>query len=252
MAVADIAYRKLSNNAKTEVDRLLAIDALPESRTFVTASVWADDLKGFGVHAFDAWHYVDLPFSPDNTPLVQPEKRDNVEWAIGQCLSTLRSAKAPDVEKSRALKFLIHFVGDAHMPLHCTGRFTAENPTGDAGGNKFRLTGKYRNLHAYWDSGAGMFEDIPRPLTSDGEKALRKMTDGITAAFPMEKMTEAQDLKVSDWIKEGFETAKAVCYSTPEGGTPSDEYKSKAQETSKQKVALAGYRLAALLNDIYK
>jgi hypothetical protein len=252
MVVADIAYRKLSDHAKSEVDRLLAIDALPESRTFATASVWADDLKGFGVHAFDAWHYVDLPFSPDNTPLVQPEKRDNVEWAIGQCLSTLRSAKAPDVEKSRALKFLIHFVGDAHMPLHCTGRFTAANPDGDAGGNKFRLTGKYRNLHAYWDSGAGMFEDIPRPLTSDGEKALHKMSDDFTAAYPLDKLTEAEDLKVSDWIKEGFETAKASCYSTPEGAAPNDEYRDKAQAICKQKVALGGYRLAGLLNDIFK
>ncbi|KAI5117757.1 hypothetical protein M0805_000601 [Coniferiporia weirii] len=45
-----------------------------------------------------------------------------------------------------ALKFLIHFMGDLHQPLHLTGR--------DKGGNgaKVKFDGRTTNLHSVWDS----------------------------------------------------------------------------------------------------
>jgi len=48
-------------------------------------------------------------------------------------------------QAQEALKFLIHFVGDLHMPLHLTGR--------DRGGNsdKVRWAGRISNLHSVWD-----------------------------------------------------------------------------------------------------
>ncbi|KAG5350472.1 hypothetical protein C0989_010897 [Termitomyces sp. Mn162] len=47
---------------------------------------------------------------------------------------------------NEALKFLVHFVGDMHMPLHLTGR--------DRGGNsdKVKFGGRTTNLHAVWDN----------------------------------------------------------------------------------------------------
>src|SRR5438132_10178926 len=78
MVVAEIAYRRLSAHAKAEVDRLIAIDAPANSNTFVTAACWADDLKALGVHAYDEWHFVDVPFSPDGMALPPVEKSGNV------------------------------------------------------------------------------------------------------------------------------------------------------------------------------
>ncbi|KAE8537859.1 hypothetical protein D1P53_005920 [Cryptococcus gattii VGV] len=45
------------------------------------------------------------------------------------------------------LRFLVHFIGDSHQPLHLAGR--------DKGGNqaKFLFEGRERNLHSVWDSG---------------------------------------------------------------------------------------------------
>jgi len=47
---------------------------------------------------------------------------------------------------NEALKFLVHFLGDMHMPLHLTGR--------DRGGNsdKVRFDGRQSNLHSVWDN----------------------------------------------------------------------------------------------------
>ena len=45
-----------------------------------------------------------------------------------------------------SLKFLIHFIGDVHQPLHLTNR--------DRGGNQFtvRFEGRTMNLHGLWDN----------------------------------------------------------------------------------------------------
>lgn len=55
-----------------------------------------------------------------------------------------------DQVRRDALKFLVHFVGDLHQPLHCADR------DGDKGGNA-RLVmypGQKRavNLHSVWDT----------------------------------------------------------------------------------------------------
>jgi hypothetical protein len=252
MAVAEIARRQLSERARAECDRLLAVNALPDSATFVTASVWADDLKAKGVRAYDEWHYKDLPLE-EGAVGHAPPKSANVEWAIEQCEKTLRSPAAPDSEKARALKFLIHFVGDAHQPLHCVGRYTNLNPDGDQGGNRHLLEGgKYRNLHAYWDSGAGLFEDIARPLTTEGEKQLAAIVDEALKANPVDKLPGAKVLRPAVWIQEGYALAKEAVYVIPENSAPTDRYRQSVQRHSRRQVALAGVRLAALLNDIYK
>src|SRR5438105_2834870 len=122
MVVAEIAYRRLTPQAKAAIDRLIALDSEPINATFVTGACWADDLKTYGVHAYDTWHYIDLPFSTDGTALPKEMASEDVVWAMDQCARTLRSKSAPDVEKARMLRFLLHFVGDIHMQLHCVSR----------------------------------------------------------------------------------------------------------------------------------
>jgi hypothetical protein len=252
MVVANIAYQRLNATAKAEVDRLLTIDALPESKTFVTASVWADDLKSMGVHAHDEWHYLDIPFSPDNSPLPSVERSGNVEWAIGQCVQTLKSAKAPDGEKARALKFLIHFVGDVHQPLHCTARVTKAFPNGDRGGNDFAVkAGRLKNLHSYWDSAAGLFEDVKRPMDSEGEKTINGYSDRATKDNPPSSFQNLTETSYRKWVEEGSALAQSQVYATTEGAEPTDDYKTKAQKTCFRQIALAGYRLADLINAIF-
>ncbi|KDR72510.1 hypothetical protein GALMADRAFT_101616 [Galerina marginata CBS 339.88] len=53
---------------------------------------------------------------------------------------------ASDAVASEALKFLIHFVGDMHQPLHLTGR--------DRGGNSVKVVfgRRHTNLHSLWDT----------------------------------------------------------------------------------------------------
>jgi len=71
-----------------------------------------------------------------------------VTWAITDELKTLRSANEFPQERADALRFLIHFVGDLHQPLHSSDDH-------DRGGNsvQVRFLGHTTNLHSLWDSG---------------------------------------------------------------------------------------------------
>src|SRR5690606_36603072 len=66
--------------------------------------------------------------------------------AIRDQAAILADRALPDAERLHALKFLIHFVGDAHQPKHAGYGH-------DRGGNKLQVHvhGKGSNLHALWD-----------------------------------------------------------------------------------------------------
>lgn len=256
MVVAQIAYRGLTGKAKAEVDRLLAIGAEPQSATFVTAGCWPDDLKGYGIRAYDEWHYTNRPLLMPGTPPPALSKCPDVVWALNQCTPVLRSKKAPDAEKARMLRFLIHFVGDVHQPLHCVSRYKLVNgkPVGDRGGNDFTIIGvSSDNLHSYWDSGLGLLTAVKRPLTASGAKKIEKLADEVMQAFPKSSVPEWSKPGVTSWVTEGVRVAKNVCYKgITETEPPSAAYKQAGREAARRRLALAGYRLANLLNAIYR
>lgn len=59
-----------------------------------------------------------------------------------------------EVGQSTAMRFIIHYVGDLHQPLHSTTRVNHKYPRGDFGGNLVYLPNREgaTNLHAVWDS----------------------------------------------------------------------------------------------------
>lgn len=67
---------------------------------------------------------------------------------------------------STAMRFLIHYTGDVHQPLHATTRVDSKYPRGDFGGNTVPLPDKEgaNELHAVWDSVIYQYtgyEDLP-------------------------------------------------------------------------------------------
>jgi hypothetical protein len=255
---------RLTDKARQRVDQLLQIEVPPKTKsdgkggtinivaqtsTFVTAACWADDIKS---NANREWHFLDIPFSPDGTiPDVQiPAK--NVVTVIADCVANLKDASASDQDKAKALRFLIHLVGDCHQPLHCATRCTHENADGDRGGNDFHVVGA-KNLHSYWDGGVTLFTDVKRPLSAQGKAKILGYANTFTNAYPASSMpSKVKNLNPESWAKDSNELAVSAAYNLPENSKPSSSYKTKAKKVVRNQVALAGYRLAAVLNDIYK
>lgn len=261
--IAAIAYDHLTPRAKARVDELLKqhpdFANLPSREAFLAASVWPDAIRndprfyddtaanskptpllaGFPSMARHTnWHYIDLPFSPDGTPLEQPKKPNAL-------VELRRILKEPSLT-AYDLPWLIHLTGDVHQPLHCTSRFTKQLPHGDQGGNLVFVT-PGRNLHSLWDGLAG---------TEISDEFVNRFATGVTAELVRGKGPNprlSRDPK--RWIDEGFALAEHDVYTFgPASGSREnpvelpENYEAGARRIARVQLAKAGFRLAAILN----
>jgi len=140
--VALLADAQLTPSARKQVDRLLALE--PGS-TLASISTWADEHRN---PATASWHYVNFPRGDCN---YQPERDcpdgKCVVAAIDRQVEVLRT-NGDDEKRLNALKYVVHFIGDIHQPLHA-------GYGDDRGGNSYQLQAFMRgsNLHAVWDTG---------------------------------------------------------------------------------------------------
>src|SRR5262249_26735480 len=289
MMVAAVAYQKLNQATKDRVDALLLLnpdrdnwlDLIPATASptkqkmmvFMVAATWADRIKSDpdyhtdGTHngnrppndptagqniGFDDlarhkyWHFVDLPFSDDHTSLpAAPTPTAQTQIAMFRTVLATES-NDPKLEKLKSydLSWLLHLVGDVHQPLHSTTRLTATDLDGDDCGNGVKLTSP-ANLHTFWDGVLGGGES---PSTA------------LNAIVALQEAPESavNDLNVSDWIKESFGAAKQTSYKSPPIGagaglfTLTLAYKTAARSLAEKQIALAGARLAKILNEELK
>jgi len=278
MVAAQITYLRLTPEAKARVDALLVTPQgrrpliylcagyyTPETceKTYdpVQIAVWMDDFRGDSLNdPYAPWHYIDFRPIFDGIPErsnvgAEPENiLSRINWAI----NTLRKGTGSNRTDAETLGFLYHLVGDVHQPLHAATRYSAARPDGDAGGNGFRIQmppeARISNLHAFWDSAAGQFGYMSpkRPLDQAGKDRIRTIAEGIMKEFPAETLPDWKDLDPHTWVVESNTLARQVVYrNVTEGQTPSKSYTDAAQKLSRQRLALAGYRLAGVLNALF-
>jgi len=265
MMVAQIAFTRLNPKAKAKANELLAI-AIPtdppvaRSTDFVNAAHWADDLRPVDAFKdFKVLHFIDNPFSTDGTalPAGVPEP-DNIVKALEDNVNILKTSTDKKAQ-AQALRFIIHFVGDIHQPLHCVTRVSSAHPEGDRGGNLVSIkvpgtNGKLKttNLHSYWDGGIGSFPptgaNFKPPALSLIGPAVATAKRGNPASDPDLKLDDP--FNFSSWADESFALAKDVAY-TGLTNKPTAAYNKKALATARKRVAWGGYRLAALLNAVW-
>ncbi len=265
MMVAQIAFKRLNPKAKAKANELLAIAINPaaisaRSKDFVNAAHWPDDLRQFPeFDSFKELHFIDNPFSIDGTPL-PALPTPNIVTALQDNVKILQTSTDKNAQ-AQALRFIIHFVGDIHQPLHCATRVDAAHPEGDRGGNLVSIKipdkdGKLKtsNLHSYWDGGIGTFPPTgpnfrPPPLSQIPAAAALAIA-GNPDTDPALKLNDP--FAFSAWADESFALAKSVAYNgITTGAKPTAAYNSEALKVARKRVAWGGYRLAALLNTIW-
>jgi hypothetical protein len=258
--VAAAAYPQLQPPVRQKVAALLAlhpqyrrwIEGLAkeerELAAFMRASNWADDIRempGFPeAQKHKDWHYINIPFSPDGTR-TRPPPVPNVQTQIVALRELLADHHSSNEDRSFALVWLLHLVGDVHMPLHCTARFDRQMPQGDRGGTLILISSDPRdNLHLFWDRALGESIDLGSARAS-----------ALALPAPPPALAAVTDERV--WVNEGFEAAKKWVYKPPVGPGPGPfkldaRYGHDAQVVSAQRISLAAARLARLLNDALK
>jgi len=255
---------------------------------FMRAATWPDTIKHVGFHDSDDppkgvtqdvnigysdtashgyWHFVDAGFASDSST-VPPTPVPNAETQIVAFRQAISSDES-DALKSYDLVWLEHMVGDIHQPLHGTARYFQNKS--DEGGNlvmiklpvpmekKFEGTvskSAPRELHAFWD-------DLPGE--GDPVSAL-PVAAAFAKGLPTPSAEKVADTDPSDWAVESLTLAKADAYAPPIGKSPQPAksasgssaylitvaYYNKAMQDAQDRVALAGARLAKLLNENLK
>lgn len=254
MVVAQIAYNHLTASVRSNCDALIAVPltyANTGTSNFITAACWADDFKG-NLNTAN-WHYIDIPFSLDGTPTngVGTTSFDVVR-AINQCVQALGSTATSQSNQAVYLRYLLHFVGDIHQPLHASTAVFAGATAGDGGGNGFSISGTWNNLHSLWDAGGGyVAASMGRPLNASNKTILSNKVAQIEVDYPYPGNSSVIEDPMN-WAIEGYNLAQTVAYvGINQGETPTSSYTSAVQDTVESRLALAGHRLADLLNNLF-
>ena len=230
---------------------------------FLRAACWADDVRSGlrrPLYNQSLWHYTDF-FWEQPTPGAPRRQRPDVAphgelvVRLPALEASLRDAKTtPAVSPSKGtdLAWFLHLMGDIAQPLHCSGRITPAEPTGDQGGNLFILSplpaekGKRpANLHFFWD------HVIEREYGQDAD--IRQVAAEILARYPRPEDTRLLLGQYEKWARASQRLAERVAYpaTLARDVEPSSDYRERVRRVSQRVMALAGYRLGETLNAVF-
>lgn len=288
-AVAVIAEKHLNGHAQERANKLLlgvpidpalarwcpsqGLDLMEDSAT------WADDLRKVQPEA-SAWHYIDIPRNAPRSALADscPAPAGCVTSALAHQIEVLRNDSNDPQTRAAALRFVIHFVGDLHQPLHCVsnndegGNCVPVDFFGNPSVEKNPQFESYSpNLHGIWDSGI-----IQR---MKGTETVAQWADSLDHQFSAQEAGwEKAGVNLDDWAWESHELADSVVYAKLPVAIPvekpevvkscaddnhistrmlnlhekvSQQYVDAVAPTIDEQIAKAGVRLAMILNQVW-
>lgn len=235
--VGEIAEKNLNPQVRLQLKKIL------DGQSLARVSTWPDEIKSdpanFG-HTFK-WHYTE--WSDQMRAHSEKETSGLLISSINEHMKTLKDKKATKEKRAFALKFLVHLIGDLHMPLHVgNGQ--------DRGGNTCMVTFHDRpmNLHSLWDEGLIEFTQL----------SFTELADFVSQG----KKSQDEGIKLLDWAQESRDIRKTIYphnpekYCKKEGNIPvaempklSFDYSYKFFPIIEDRLYLAGIRLARILNE---
>lgn len=280
--VALIAEKYLTPEARDFVQKLLAENPIdPALKRYcgnstrdvmLDASTWADDVRPERKNG--PWHYIDIPRGAKRGPLEPYCGAEGcVTKAITEQLAILKDKNADAAKRAEALRYVIHFVGDLHQPLHDT-------TNADEGGNcvpvKYLRRNPRQHNHSYSPNLHGLWDSAILERDAEGADPA-EYAETIEALFSSDiEAWQKAGIHVDDWVWEGFGLAESVVYGelTPKIAIEPDvpvhscaddnnigdrlfrqkiaageAYQEKAAPVIEKRLVEGGVRLAMMLNE---
>lgn len=233
--VGELAQARLSPSASAEVAALLAGEPEP---TLAGVSVWADHVRDND----PAWAW-SAPLHWVNFERGQCEYRARSNCRDGLCVvagiqryqKELADRSLPLERRREALKFVVHFVGDVHQPLHAGFAF-------DRGGNDFQISVQRMgwNLHSVWDTLIIESSKLEWPAYAERVDSL-----------PWSPAARARlaFTRPSSWAEESCRIMQASDFYPPRHKI-TGRYLEAHRPQVDERLKLAGERLAQVLNEL--
>jgi hypothetical protein len=241
--VADIAETRLNPVARKNLNLLLGKNSL------ASISSWPDAIRDLQPETF-GWHFVDIPgkadgfsdardcYRPqDKGPTAQTDHQNCAVDRIETFRQKLADGNASELDRLIALMFVVHFVGDLHQPLHAIEDARGGNDV------KIQLFGVGQcgnrdcNLHGAWDSALIEHAGL-------SEEAYARRVEALIAANHWDRRPAGTP---QDWANESHRAALRVWVA--DGANLDEAYYQSNVGLLDERLAMAGLRLGALLND---
>lgn len=233
--IGQLAENHLNQTAKLEIKNLLGDTSIADACT------WADDARKDPQFKETAnWHFLNLPLGlsfEEFKNQVDTMSQGNVYSALINAEQTLKNRDTPRQQQVYALKFIMHFVGDLHQPMHIS---RAE----DKGGNTIQLNyeDKGTNLHSLYDS---------KLLEKQGLDYIQLASkfDNVSA----EDIKQWQSDSLITWIWESYQISSQLYAEVDAMGSRviDEAYYQKHLPIVEKRIQQAAIRLAGVLNSIY-
>ena len=240
--ICAVAERQLTHAARRMVDELLEDGAgLKGGKVnFAESCIWADDVKHSTRKDTYEHHFINVP--DDAMTIVLARDCEAVNCiAVGIQRALIYLTREPsgrrDVERrAAALRYLGHYIGDLHQPLHIGN-------SKDWGGNKIKIQwrNKKSNLHALWDYEMLETIGVTYPESTD---------------FLATVNTTSDETSILAWMNESLALGRSHAYADTDGNlirsgdSLGEAYLNRSKPIMLERMSLAAYRLAGLLNDI--
>jgi len=230
--VARIADSQLTPEVRARVLEILGPD-----KTMTAVATFADQVRG-SRRETATWHFVDIPL---DRPRLDMERDcangDCIVSAIARLRQVLRDPVTSAGQRTEALMFLIHFIGDLHQPLHCSDNH-------DRGGNDVHVQfhDHPTNLHSLWDSGLLNRLPLEEVLFPDLSRESAKHRKGWSKGT------------VTEWAEQSHRVGTRFVYGklpAAAEGAPviiDAAYEAAAGPIIRDRLERAGARLATVLN----
>ncbi|RPE13388.1 S1/P1 Nuclease [Chitinophaga lutea] len=235
--VAEIAGFHLSQKARA------GISAIIGNETLAMIANWPDFIKSDTTGRYkhtSPWHYLDFPGHCSRGVFDSIMAASTGENIHTMTLAMIKELKSPATSKDRkrfALSFLVHMIGDMHMPLH-VGRDE------DMGGNKIQVTWFDRptNLHRVWDEHLIDFQQYS--YTEYAGILQRLLAPG--------QLKQVQTGSFADWMWESHLVSDTIYDQIKPGDKLSYRYNFLFADTLNDQLLKGGVRLAKVLNEVFK
>ncbi len=240
-ASARIAWDILDPHTKSKINEIL------EGDDFVRASTWADSARAQRQWRHTSWFHFES--APDNLTYLGNLNRQSVQQqklggpieALFLADDILSDPNSSNEDKKTSIKFMIHFIGDLHQPLH-TGRVE------DAGGNKIpvKWLGFDANLHQVWDSQIIILGHKDK-LGAGGEEQSVRYANHLHKKFKDLKITPKLFARYDEWMHESMQPRSDAYKFVREN---EKAYSARFIDIVDKRVYLAGLRIANSLQRI--
>lgn len=239
---AQVAWTFMDKSTRDKVSAVLNQQSLPE------ISTWADAARAQAEWKFTIWYHFEK--APDNYTYLENLKRQDDKYnKLGGVIEAMyvaedmyKNRNSTATEKENALKFLVHFIGDIHQPLH-TGRVE------DNSGNKIpvKWLGLDMNLHQIWDSQIIYLGH--KDILDGGTETDQAQTyaNYLVKKFKNYQITPDLFLRYDDWMHESM-VPRADAYAFKDESE--QNYTNRFLDVVDMRIFLAGVRIANSLSRI--